>query len=749
MKSRKSAKLKNICILIQLIITIVLVATAIIRSTNTITEVIDLTKFKSDHTEYNGEELIVVNAAKISSENPIDLAGYRLGSVNRGSYTINIDYSADVIQHCNLSINNEYDKIFLHAKTFDLSPNKQHVSYRFTVDHKVDDFTINLVNYTGGNFTIKNMNISTNGDNARTLLSIWLMLILMIDLLVFNARLKEYRRTVALIIAIAFASSIPLFMKGMNMGGHDIDFHLARIEGIADGLRQGAFPVRMNDFFYDGYGYPVDVFYGNALLYIPAMLRLIGFTVTASYKAYVFCVNCLTAAATYYCGRNIFRNKSTAAIMTLAYVLASYRLLNIYVRSAVGEYTAMIFLPLVFLAMWKIYTSDEYSLKNAIILAIGMLGLVYSHVLTTEHVAIIAVVVAVSLITKTLRKNTLRTELTAVLIFIIIGAAFIIPFVDYYINTDTLIKNTASMPKMIQADGIDIIDYFAFFKNILGSSNEVASARMQLTPGMTLIVGLFAAIYLVISRKSNKRINYLTVMAIIILFMATNMFPWNIFARTYPGMIMAQIQFPWRYIGFVSIILAVLLGLVIEYCDEADICSGKLLIAAVIGMCLVTTGSFVSKYEEGAGQDIIYDYANLKAYPGGSEYVLYNTSLNHLDFALKTKNADASVIRESGVDMVLEVKADGNSAIEIPRFAYPYYKASDEAGNEYKIIGGEINKLRIIISEPYSGKLYVQFVEPWFWRVSEVISLLGVIALILLSLKNVKNCLNKCPVIPE
>ena len=741
LKTEKSAKLnkKNICILIQLIVTIILVATAIIRSTNTITEAIDLTKFKSDYTEYNGEGLVAVNIDGISSENPIDLVSYRLGSVNGGSYTLDIDYSADVMQHCNLSVNNEYDNIFLHAKTFDLSPNKQHVSYRFTVDHTVDDFTINLVNYTGGNFTINNMNISTNGDNARVLLLIWLIIVLMIDLFVFSTRLKEYRGTVALIIAIAFASSIPLFMKGMNMG-QDIEFQLARIEGISDGLRHGDFPVRMNDFFYDGYGYPVDVFYGSALLYIPAILRLIGFTVTASYKAYVFCVNCLTAAAAYYCGRNIFRNKSTAAVMTLAYMLASYRLLNIYVRSAVGEYTAMIFLPLVFLGMWKIYTSDEYSLKNSIILATGMLGLVYSHVLTTEHVAIIAVVVAVSLIKKTLRKNTLRTELTAVLIFIIIGAAFIVPFVDYYLNTDTIIKYTASMPKMIQADGIDIIDYFAFFKNIFGNSNEVASARMQLTPGMTLIAGLFAAIYLVISGKGNKRINYLTGMAIIILFMATNMFPWNIFARTYPGMIMAQIQFPWRYIGLVSIVLAVLLGLVIEFFEEASICSGKLLIAAVIGMCLVTTGSFVSKYEEGAGQDIIYDYADLTAYPGnGSEYVLCNTPLNYLDYALETKNADASIISESGVDMVLEVEADGDSAIEIPRFAYPYYKASDEAGNEYTIIGGEMNKLRILVSEPYSGKVYVRFAEPWFWRVSEVLSLIGVIALIFVSFKKRKK----------
>ncbi|MDO5776430.1 MAG: hypothetical protein Q4P22_07385, partial [Eubacteriales bacterium] len=129
MKTEKSAKLnkKNICILIQLIVTIVLVATAIIRSSNTITEAIDLTKFKSDYTEYNGEELVAVNVDGISSENPIDLASYKIGSVNGGSYTLDIDYSADVMQHCNLSISNEDDKIFLHAKTFDLSPNKQHV----------------------------------------------------------------------------------------------------------------------------------------------------------------------------------------------------------------------------------------------------------------------------------------------------------------------------------------------------------------------------------------------------------------------------------------------------------------------------------------------------------------------------------------------------------------------------------------------------------------------------------------------
>lgn len=56
-----------------------------------------------------------------------------------------------------------------------------------------------------------------------------------------------------LVCAAAFAC-MPLLWRGVY-DGHDLLFHLNRIEGIASGLRNGQFPVRIHSSTLLGYGY--------------------------------------------------------------------------------------------------------------------------------------------------------------------------------------------------------------------------------------------------------------------------------------------------------------------------------------------------------------------------------------------------------------------------------------------------------------------------------------------------------------
>ncbi len=92
--------------------------------------------------------------------------------------------------------------------------------------------------------------------------------------------------------------------------------------------------------------------YGDAFLYFPAILHLCGLSVTASYKVFVLLVNVFTA---YYAFSRIFANKSIGVIASLLWTLSLYRLECIYLRAAVGEYSALSFLPLVALGIVYIF----------------------------------------------------------------------------------------------------------------------------------------------------------------------------------------------------------------------------------------------------------------------------------------------------------------------------------------------------------------------------------------------------------
>lgn len=78
-----------------------------------------------------------------------------------------------------------------------------------------------------------------------------------------------------MLAGMVFMISLPLMVRGISDNDYqDLRVHLMRIEGIADQLRLGHVPVRMQSVWLDGYGYPISIYYGDIFLYFPAVLLL-------------------------------------------------------------------------------------------------------------------------------------------------------------------------------------------------------------------------------------------------------------------------------------------------------------------------------------------------------------------------------------------------------------------------------------------------------------------------------------------
>lgn len=121
---------------------------------------------------------------------------------------------------------------------------------------------------------------------------------------------KNRRDAMILVCAAAFAC-MPLLWRGVY-DGHDLLFHLNRIEGIASGLRNGQFPVRIHSSTLLGYGYAAPEFYPELFLYFPAALRNLGVSLSASVRVFEACINLATALACYLCVRSLMRSRRAA-----------------------------------------------------------------------------------------------------------------------------------------------------------------------------------------------------------------------------------------------------------------------------------------------------------------------------------------------------------------------------------------------------------------------------------------------------
>mgnify|MGYP000682529795 CR=1 FL=1 len=78
-----------------------------------------------------------------------------------------------------------------------------------------------------------------------------------------------------------------------------------RIEGLKNGLMSLTFPVRIQPNWLENHGYPVSIFYGDILLYFPAVLRIIGISIQDAYRFLVIIVHIATAVTAYFCFHKI------------------------------------------------------------------------------------------------------------------------------------------------------------------------------------------------------------------------------------------------------------------------------------------------------------------------------------------------------------------------------------------------------------------------------------------------------------
>lgn len=658
----------------------------------------------------------------------------------KGSYVVKVYYDADGDNTCLATASGADGGGCLRGDTITLDAKSRVKEFRIELTDDVDDFGV-TVRYGGtGYLRVNGIVISeSKSSDIRSIFCLFCIFLILDLAFAYSGIIRANRRELLLLLGILLLASLPELISDYY-SGHDIHFHLLRIEGIARELRLGNFPAKLHSLSLNGYGYPVSVFYGDVFLYLPAVLRLAGFSMLDAYKIYVFFVNAATVFICYGCFRKMFGRQDVALLGTLAYVTCPYRLLDIYERAAVGEYTAMAAFPLLALAVYNIYTEDIKDWKtyrrNIAPLTAGMTILLSSHILSAEMAVFVLVMICAVFFRKTFRKNTLKVYAASVCCTVLLNAYFLVPFLDYYKNVDVNITDKVHNGVMtIQASGAYIGQYFAFFAGMRGSVSTSIVGRMQLTPGPVLMVALMAAAYLLLTGKRNKRCLFYSVSSLLLLFLASNLFPWNYLARRFTVFrMLAQVQFPWRYLGIAAIFLTLLLcELLVLIAKEnanrakkagvAAACACVLMTCYLAGNLFETVAPIEDKGIAGLMQN--YDTPSLSTAYTGSEYLRTGTDVYELDGEIYAENASVTELSRNGSQMALQCDVgDADAYIEVPFFNYRGYHVRDGNGTEYPIADGKNNVIGFSLPAGFAGTVTVEFVEPLLWRTAELISLI-------------------------
>ncbi len=369
---------------------------------------------------------------------------------------------------------------------------------------------------------------------------------------------REEHNAALLLAGLGVLASLPLF-NNFLIAGHDTAFHLARINGIYEGLRTGQFPVRINPVQLEGYGNITGVMYPQLFLYIPAVLKFLNISSVVGLKLLYFGANVGTAFLSYYGVKNICREHRTALMAAVFYTVNPYRLVNIYVRGALGECLAMVFLPLVFWGIWEILWNRR---ERWYLLMIGMTGVLSSHILSLELYAVLILAELFWWLVSADRGQTAKRLLNlgmAALGVVVLNLYFLGPFLRF--SGEGL--HCYAVENQMETLTVDLMRVFEPFARWDGEARALGMKySMSVTLGSVLLAGIVLFCARLLTREESgsrmKAGRHCLVLGSGFLLMTLWVAPWETLLHSeWLESVLRALQFPWRLLGVSAFLFSV------------------------------------------------------------------------------------------------------------------------------------------------------------------------------------------------
>ena len=539
---------------------------------------------------------------------------------------------------------------------------------------------------------------------------------------------RKNRRDAAVVLCAAAFACMPLFWRGIY-NGHDLFFHLNRIEGIASGLRNGQFPVRIHSSTLLGYGYAASEFYPELFLYFPAMLRNLGVSLYASVQVFEVCIQLAAALICYLCVRGLMNSRRTAVGASVLYTLCLYRLVNIYTRGTLGESLAMVFFPVVMLGLYEVLRRDE---RKWPLLALGMTGVCMSHLLSTLFCALFCAIAALLSVKKLFaEKRRILAVLAAAGVTALCALWFYVPMMQYTADgvSTSVVLNSA---KYVYRLG----DFFVGFAGgVNAGAPENFAYTIGVVPGLAMLVGCalllarrYAAGRAALQTENDRLSLALLGLGALALLLNTDFFPWSFLCslrRPFSTFFM-QIQFPWRFVSVAAPMLSV--SAAWGYLrEEKDAKAGM---AALIALCVVFSGYTMQTIVE--QEPVLEKETYTDTRIGQYEYTYVSTEKRALKAGdVRTGAGSACEVidyKKRGTELTVTVRMEGDAGyIEVPLLYYPGYRA--EADGQALTVARGTNNLVRVYSAPKNGTVHVWYQPPKLWLVMQGASVFGALLL--------------------
>ncbi len=487
------------------------------------------------------------------------------------------------------------------------------------------------------------------------------------------------KRCVPYIIITIIGILVSLPLIGLQIRGTDDGWlHLIRIIGIDNAVKNESFPFLIQPFFCNDWGYSMTAFYPSIVSYVPYFLSIFMGSFINGIKIFAAITVILSGITMYQFLMEITEKKKLALIGAIVYMILPYRLENIYNRFAIGEFTAFVFIPLVFLGLYNLLNGNG---KKHYYIAIGATGLMLSHTISTIYTAVFCLIYILFNLKLFFKKDVLIKCLINVIFILLISAIFWVPMLEFKQSAEYAIFE----PDALKTSGKYVANNTIELWQLLKDKNEENGVSFVI--GIPFITMLLLGIF--VFKKLDKKLKdlYITniVLAVISIIMCTKFFPWIIIPD-----FLCTLQYPWRLLGFALFFLtpicAINVYFLIKEIKNKKTQDGIYMIVILILFIFtlkelssyqIGYQTIDSSYEEQIVQNpkihyfsVNRDYMPLKALKEQRGYLYTRTDETYVI------NGEAIISNEEKYGLKMKIsleKAKEGTKLELPYLFYPGY----------------------------------------------------------------------------
>lgn len=544
----------------------------------------------------------------------------------------------------------------------------------------------------------------------------------------------------AIIVVIGIVLSIPLGQIQIR-DTHDGFLHLLRMIGTNNALKIGEIPPIVAPYYCNGGGYAMNLFYNPLVTYVPLLIKLFTSTYAMALKVFGGLCIVLSGITMYHFVRQVTNKRSIALFASIIYLIAPYKLGDVYKRFAIGEFASFIFMPLLFIGMYNLFNQDG---KKHYFITIGATGLLLTHTITTFYMAIFCAIYILLNIEKLKNINIIKKITINVIFILLISMFFIAPMLEAKQSAEYSIFDSNIMSTNGNYVYKNTIELSEFFVDI-GKENAT-----------TYIIGVPTFILMCLTiftyRKVDKKYKDMYIVAIIFsiisMFMCTKYCPWFVFPD-----FMCKLQYPWRLMGFfaffISFVAGVNIYVLLKILFDKNI-TRLIVVTAIIILSVAYTVPIVKQYKtddferdnkrESSVLENPYIYhmsINRDYLPKKALYLQY-TYLKDKEDRIYIIQGNASVTNEEKKDLTVTATIDNisaNTVIEFPFFYYPGYEIIiEQDGNKIKLDSVESDNgfvSTVIENEVETCRITAKYVGTKITYVSYIISLTSLIIFVI------------------